>query len=50
MMELVINDRGAFLTYDLPDVGVVDIVPLTFGQARIVVSASREDLCSRNEF
>jgi hypothetical protein len=34
------NARGAYLTWPLPDGRVADVIPLTFGRARIVVSAT----------
>jgi len=36
MAEL--NERGALLTRTLEDGRVIDVIPLTFGRARIVIS------------
>jgi hypothetical protein len=43
-----LNARGAYLTRHIPGRGVVDIVPLTFGRARLLVSVSSEALSTLN--
>ena len=32
------NDRGAYFTRPLEDGRVIDVIPLTFGRARITIS------------
>ena len=39
-----LNERSAILTRVLGDGRVVDVIPLTFGRARIVISNSLVDL------
>ena len=42
-MPGILNERGALLTRVLPDGRVIDVVPLTFGRARLIVSGSITD-------
>ena len=39
----MLNERGALLTRVLDDGRVIDLVPLTFGRARLVLSDTAED-------
>jgi len=43
LMPGILNERGALLTRVLPDGRVIDVVPLTFGRARLIVSGSITD-------
>ncbi len=36
----MLNERGAYLTRELPDGRVIDVFPLTLGRARITLSRS----------
>jgi len=38
-----LNERTAYATRILDDGRVVDVVPLTFGRARLIISDSLED-------
>jgi hypothetical protein len=38
-----LNERGAYLTRLLDDGRVIDVVPLIFGRARIILSRSLDD-------
>jgi len=40
---MLIDRSDYLLTRLLPDGGVLDVVPLMFGRARIIISASIED-------
>ena len=40
----MLNQRGAYTTRVLEDGRVVDVVPLTFGRARIIVSPSLDSM------
>jgi hypothetical protein len=42
VMEL--NDRLSYLTRVLPDGRIAEVIPLTFGRARIIILASLESL------
>jgi len=42
------NERGAYFTIELEDGRVVDVIPLTFGRARITISDSITDLTYRD--
>lgn len=37
-----LNARGAYATRELHDGRIVDVVPLTFGRARLIISTHRE--------
>ena len=39
----LLNDRGAYLTKLFEDGRIADVVPLTFGRARLVLSATADD-------
>lgn len=39
----MLNERGAYCTFALPDNRVIDVIPLTFGRARITISRDMED-------
>jgi len=45
-----LNDRCAFLTRDLPTGQVIDVAPLTFGRARLLLVASRTDYTVLDEW
>ncbi len=38
-----LNPRGAYLTRQLPDGRVLDVIPLLFGRARLLLSRSLHD-------
>ena len=49
-MPLTLNNRQAYVTRVLPDGRAIDVVPLTFGRARIYLSRDLDTLCVDDEW